>query len=99
MDDGNEVDKIFWQINHDICQKDLTDVQKVTRALVNQAVNRLKNGKADSVYDFSSDCLKKCFGHPLSAFLKHFSNFSNPQSCKSSSFACCSCAHCQRQIR
>ena len=49
---------IFWQINHDICQKDLTDVQKVTPALVKQAVTRLKNGKADSVYDFSSDCLK-----------------------------------------
>ena len=56
-------------------EKSLSDVEKVTPDIVKEAAHKLKSGKSDSVFSFSSDCLKngtKSLYENLSIILQSF---------------------------
>ena len=46
------------QTEERVSQKSLEDVLKVTPAIVKEAAKKLKCGKSDPVFSFSSDCIK-----------------------------------------
>ena len=50
----------------------LKDIVKITPALINEAVSRIRNNKSDPVFDFTSNCLKNApsilFDHLSSLF-------------------------------
>ena len=58
VEDGEEVAQISDEIEAQINEKSLEDVNKVTIYEVKKAASRLKPGKSDPSFSFSSDCLK-----------------------------------------
>ena len=56
--DGDEIAKISKEVGHIIGVECLEDVLKVTPEEVKKAAVKLKPGKADPTFSFSSDCLK-----------------------------------------
>ena len=48
----------YLEIKLATTKKDLDDIEKVTPDVVKQAAEKLKPGKSDPVYSFSSDCIK-----------------------------------------
>ena len=57
-DDGIELLRVQQQTEERVSQKSLEDVLKVTPAIVKEAAKKLKCGKSDPVFSFSSDCIK-----------------------------------------
>ena len=74
-EDKIELRELWVEIDNKINYTDARDVLKVTPALLKEASGRLKNGKSDPVYLFSSDCIKNApdilFDH-LSIILRSF---------------------------
>ena len=58
VQDADEVSEISNTIEQKIKQADLKDVDKVTPEEVKKAAMKLKPGKADPTFSFSSDCLR-----------------------------------------
>jgi hypothetical protein len=58
VNDGNEVKQISAEIEAKLTCKHLKDIDKVTPEEIKKAAVKLKPGKSDPVYTFSSDCLK-----------------------------------------
>ena len=51
--------KLLNNINIDINDKSLEDVDRIDETLIIQAINKLKIGKSDCLYDFGSDAFIK----------------------------------------
>ena len=58
VDDANEVLLIKDEIEVKLNAKHLDDIKKVTSTEVKKAAMRLKPGKSDPTFNFSSDCIK-----------------------------------------
>ena len=56
--DGDKLNEVAGEVTAGLGQCDLDDVDKVTPEIVKEAARRLKPGKSDSVYSFTSDCLR-----------------------------------------
>ena len=57
-DDGLELLKVQAETEAKVGEYSLNDVSKVTPAIVKEAAHKLKPGKSDPVFTFSSDCFK-----------------------------------------
>ena len=58
VNDAENMAQVSQEIASRISSKDLDDIEKVTPDVVKQAAEKLKPGKSDPVYSFSSDCIK-----------------------------------------
>ena len=58
VDDAENMAKVSEDITNRIQPKDIEDIEKVTPEIIKKAASRLKAGKSDSVFMFSSDCIK-----------------------------------------
>ena len=56
--DGDEILNVQAETNELVDENSLCDVMKVTTQLVKEAAHKLKPGKSDPVYSFSTDCFK-----------------------------------------
>ena len=57
-DDGNEILRVKEEIDSKVVGQSLADVEKVTPEIVKEATGKLKGGKSDPMFSFSSDCFK-----------------------------------------
>ena len=58
VDDKEDLKSIYKTVDEKIDINSVIDVDKVTPAVVKEAVSHLNNGKSDPVFSFTSDCLK-----------------------------------------
>ena len=58
VSDGDEVKLISEEIEIKLSNHNMKDVDKVNVEVIKKAASKLKPGKGDPVYSFSSDCLK-----------------------------------------
>ena len=58
VDDAEEVKLISEEIESNLKQRNIEDIDKVTSEEVKKAAKKLKPGKSDPIFSFSSDCLK-----------------------------------------
>ena len=58
MDDAEDMAMVSSEVESKVNSFSLRDVEKVTPELVKTAAKKLKPGKSDPVYTFSSDCIK-----------------------------------------
>ena len=58
VDDANNMAEVSEAIAKKVKSKDIDDIEKVTPDIVKKAAAKLKPGKGDSVFTFSSDCVK-----------------------------------------
>ena len=56
-DNDNKLDELRDSINKDIDNKSLSDANKINETVIKEALRRLKGGKCDVLFDFSSDCI------------------------------------------
>ena len=74
-DDKDDIQRLDDEIKQKINCSDARDVKKVSAGILKEASNRLKNGKSDPTYLFSSDCIKNApdilFDH-LSVIIRSF---------------------------
>ena len=75
IDDKEAMKKMYVEVENKVNRKSLADVEKVTPAIVKEAVNKLNNNKTDPTYSFTSDFLKNApdilFSH-LAVIIKSF---------------------------
>ena len=74
-DDGADLLRVQAEIANRVDETSLKDVLKVTPAIVKEAAHKLKSGKSDPVFSFSSDCFKNArdpLYEKLSLILKGF---------------------------
>ena len=57
VDDGDGIMKIKEEIEELINEESLEDINKITAEEIKKAAARLKPGKSDPSFSFSSDCL------------------------------------------
>ena len=57
-EDGRKLMNVQAAVEAKVDSMSLSDVVKVTPDIVKQAVHKLKSGKSDPVFSFSSDCFK-----------------------------------------
>ena len=55
MNINPELQDLLRDINLNIDDKDLENVDEVDSSIIEEAINKLRNGKSDSNYDFGSD--------------------------------------------
>ena len=60
-DDAENMPAVSTEVEAKVDGLSLTDVEKVTPEIIRAAIGKLKPGKSDSVYNFSSDCIKVDF--------------------------------------
>ena len=58
VEDAENMAKVSEDITNRIQPKDIEGIEKVTPEIIKKAASRLKAGKSDSVFMFSSDCIK-----------------------------------------
>ena len=58
MDDAEDMARVSTEVENSISSFSLSDVDRVTPDIVKTAAGKLKPGKSDPVYSFSSDCIK-----------------------------------------
>ena len=58
VDDAEEVKLISEEIESKLKQRNIEDIDKVTSEEVKKAAKKLKPGKSDPIFSFSSGCLK-----------------------------------------
>ena len=54
---GTQFDKLKENIDSNISDHDFEEIMKIDENLVNEALNKMKSGKGDVHFSFSSDCL------------------------------------------
>ena len=59
VDDDHNVSDILTKVNGMIGEVDIAEIEKINGVTVQEALSRIKSGKTDPMYEFSSDCLKK----------------------------------------
>ena len=57
VDHGDDMNKLRDEINGQIDQSSIEVVNKIDAKLVKEALSKMKAGKSDVLYQFSSDCL------------------------------------------
>ena len=75
VEDAENMAKVSEIIENKVKSTDVADIEKVTPDVVKKATARLKAGKSDSVYIFTSDCIKVDSEHLavlLAAIFKSF---------------------------
>ena len=58
VDDAENMAKVKGEVECSVTNASLSDVKLVTPDIVKEAASKLKAGKSDPVYTFSSDCIK-----------------------------------------
>ena len=58
VEDADNMAKVSEAVANKVESKDIEDIEKVTPEILKKAAARLKPGKSDSVFTFSSDCIK-----------------------------------------
>lgn len=58
MDDAKNVARVSCEVEEKVNEMSITDIEKVTPEIIKAATGKLKPGKSDPVYNFSSDCIK-----------------------------------------
>ena len=58
IEDADNMTRVSMEIENNIGDCSLDDVAKVTPRVVREAASKLKSGKSDPVFSFSSDCIK-----------------------------------------
>ena len=58
IDDAENMTKVSIDVEDNIGDYSINDVSKVTPKVVREAIMKLKSGKSDPVFSFSSDCIK-----------------------------------------
>ena len=58
IDDGSNLTRVAEHLSKAIDSNSHFNVDKITPALVMDAINHLKNNRSDPINDFTSDCLK-----------------------------------------
>ena len=58
VDDAEDMARVSTEVENSISSFSLSDVDRVTPDIVKTAAGKLKPGKSDPVYSFSSDCIK-----------------------------------------
>ena len=58
VDDVENMAKLSELIENKVAPENIKDIEKVTPRIVKEAADKLKPGKSDSVFSFSSDCIK-----------------------------------------
>ena len=82
--DGDEIAEISEEVEHQIGVGCLEDVFKVTPEEVKKAAAKLKPGKADPTFSFSSDCLKvksEVLAEQIDAMIRSFLIHNHSFSC------------------
>ena len=59
-DDEAEMEAVKEEVEKAVNETSLIDVKMVTPEVVKKAAQKLKSGKSDPTYSFSSDCFKNC---------------------------------------
>ena len=54
---GDDFDSLHDDIKNSVNSDNLNDIDRVSEAVVKEALGKLKAGKSDALFDFSSDCL------------------------------------------
>ena len=54
---GEEFHNLRKNIEDNVCEDDINEVLKIDDDLVREALNKMKSGKSDVSFDYSSDCL------------------------------------------
>ena len=54
---GTAFDELVSKISNDVKPASVQDLDKITSDLVREALDSMKNGKSDAIFDFQSDCL------------------------------------------
>ena len=57
VDDAENMARVSTEVEAKVNEVSLSDIEKVTPEIVKKATGKLKSGKSDSVYTFSSDCI------------------------------------------
>ena len=57
-DDKEKLMTVLQHLNTKIDSGSVTEVEKITPALIKEAISKLKNDKTDPLYHFNSDCMK-----------------------------------------
>ena len=58
IDDNENLTTVLRHLNTKIDSKSMIEVEKITPALIKEAINKLKDDKTDPLYHFNSDCMK-----------------------------------------
>ena len=58
IDDNENLTTVLRHLNTKRDSKSMIEVEKITPALIKEAINKLKNDKTDPLYHFNSDCMK-----------------------------------------
>ena len=61
-------------MNNDINHESLSDVKRIDHTIVRKALNKLKTGKSDALYDYNSDCLINAPDDHLVNLFRSFAN-------------------------
>ena len=61
--DEEKLGEVYRETEGMVTQSSIAEVEKVTPALVKEAVQKLKPGKSDPMFSFTTDCFKN-FGAP-----------------------------------
>jgi hypothetical protein len=75
VEDAENMARVSEVIENRVQSKDIADIEKVTPEVIKKATARLKPGKSDSVFIFTSDCIKVDSEHLavlLAAIFKSF---------------------------
>ena len=69
-DDSEELRKVQQETETKVTAASLHDVEKVTPDIVKEAAHKLKSGKSDPSFSFSSDCIKNGteFSYPWACY-------------------------------
>ena len=73
--DDQKVEGILKKVNEMLGETDFLEVQKMNGFTVKEALSKIKSGKKDPIYEFSSDCLKNApniFHEYLASLIKAF---------------------------
>ena len=58
MDDAENMANVSSEVEAKVSSLSIIDVEKVTPEIIKTATKKLKPGKSDPIYTFSSDCIK-----------------------------------------
>ena len=58
VDDGENIARVSNEVESKVNTLSIDDVERVTPEVIRSAAKKLKPGKSDPVYSFSSDCIK-----------------------------------------
>ena len=90
--DGEALMKVLREVESRVSKSSLIEVEKVTPSLVKEAAKKLKPGKSDPMFSFTSDCFKNAVD-----VLYCYPRFPSTRPCHTGASACYLGPHNKRQ--